>query len=319
MTPTRIFISYKRSDAGYAGRVYDSVRDSLRGAELFMDVAQLTPGSNFEARILDFLARCDIFLAIVGPAWVEQIHRSKLRGRDYLRLELESALRSQVWVIPTMVGGARMPEALPRAIRPLMAHHAIDLSDERWTYDVGRLIDSITDVVERRLRSPLTETEEAGSNQGSVAHADDATTQFEIADGAERVEEVANYILRRIAMDGIQPNMSTDAGRIHIVCEDLLPKAPRFGEILNLSVRIAIHLRERGRDLEIILTSQSTPIGKGVAKAAILSPIVGGVTTLGGNLYRSARQNRLERACRRVILELEGAKLVEVDDDTPDR
>ena len=33
------------------------------------------------------------------------------------------------------------PEDLPDSLAPLARRHAIELSDERWDYDVGRLIE----------------------------------------------------------------------------------------------------------------------------------------------------------------------------------
>ena len=61
---------------------------------------------------------------------------------DFVRLELEIALkRSDVTLIPVLVSGARMPnpDALPPEIRPVRRRNALELSDARWQYDVGRL------------------------------------------------------------------------------------------------------------------------------------------------------------------------------------
>ena len=50
------------------------------------------------------------------------------------------ALAHGVPVIPVLVQGAGMPLApsLPEPLKQLASHDAHDLSDERWSYDVGR-------------------------------------------------------------------------------------------------------------------------------------------------------------------------------------
>ena len=38
MSPLSVFISYRRHDAAYAGRLYDELVDRLGQAQVFMDV-----------------------------------------------------------------------------------------------------------------------------------------------------------------------------------------------------------------------------------------------------------------------------------------
>ena len=48
-------------------------------------------------------------------------------------------------VIPVLVGGAQMPPAdeLPGVLQPLAMRNAVELSESRWDYDIGRLIDTL--------------------------------------------------------------------------------------------------------------------------------------------------------------------------------
>ena len=62
---------------------------------------------------------------------------------DFVRVEIESALkRPDVLVVPVLVQGAEMPKQreLPASMAALARRNALQLSDERWKYDVGRLI-----------------------------------------------------------------------------------------------------------------------------------------------------------------------------------
>lgn len=103
-----------------------------------MDVVALTPGRDFRRAVADFLRTCDIFLAVIGPAW-ERGDR-KRGGEDHVMTEIETALAASVYVIPVLVGGAGMPSRLPAAVEELANRHAVELSDLRWAYDMERLL-----------------------------------------------------------------------------------------------------------------------------------------------------------------------------------
>src|SRR5262249_19304588 len=73
--------------------------------------------------------------------------------KDVLRMEIVQALKSKAPVIPTLVGGAKMPAAkkLPRAIAGLVKRHGIALSDLDWVRSIQFLFERLQDMV-RGLR-----------------------------------------------------------------------------------------------------------------------------------------------------------------------
>ena len=81
----------------------------------------------------------------MGPRWATIEDEDGVRiaePGDFVRLEVGTALRrSDVTVIPVLVSGARMPDPddLPPDIAPITRRNALELSDTRWRYDVGRL------------------------------------------------------------------------------------------------------------------------------------------------------------------------------------
>jgi hypothetical protein len=83
---------------------------------------------------------------------------------DFVRVEVESALRqSDVRVVPVLVQGARMPRAedLPPSLAELARRNALELSDSRWSHDVGRLISTAERVLGARAgRSGVSERPE---------------------------------------------------------------------------------------------------------------------------------------------------------------
>jgi hypothetical protein len=117
-----------------------------------MDV-DLAPGIDFVERITTAVDGCRALLVVMGPRWASGAGGNGPRiaePDDFVRLEVETALRSaDTTVIPVLVAGARMPTPgeLPEPLRPLARRNAIELSDQRWRYDVGRLLDTVAGVV----------------------------------------------------------------------------------------------------------------------------------------------------------------------------
>ncbi len=72
--------------------------------------------------------------------------------------EIEAALGRDVRIIPALVQNAQMPSSdeLPETLRPFARRHAVELSDSRWTFDVGKLIGTL-----ERLETGLAVREEA--------------------------------------------------------------------------------------------------------------------------------------------------------------
>jgi TIR domain len=143
----KVFISYRRREtAGHAGRLYDRLAEHFGDERVFMDV-RMEPGVDFVEQIDEAVTHCDALLSLIGAQWLDMRDDKGQRRlddpNDFARLEVEAALARDVRVIPVLLQDAKMPEPedLPESLQPLARRHAIELSDERWDYDVGRLID----------------------------------------------------------------------------------------------------------------------------------------------------------------------------------
>lgn len=151
----RLFISYRREEtAGHAGRLYDAVAARFGERNVFMDV-DLAPGIDFVEQITEAVGACDVLLVVIGPSWATtagEKGRARLADTgDFVRLEVETALRRpDLTVIPLLVAGAHMPEPgeLPASVRALSRRNALELSDLRWHYDVGRLVSTLAELLE---------------------------------------------------------------------------------------------------------------------------------------------------------------------------
>lgn len=174
----KIFISYRREDsAGHAGRLFDALSDPF-GGRLFMDVDTLAPGTDFFEAIDEAVGSCEALIVIIGREWLtveDKAGRRRLDDPgDFVRREIESALGRKIRVIPVLVQDAAMPGAgeLPPSLGALARRHAIELSDDRWAYDVDRLARTIqVTLQENRDPAPRPERAEAGAETITLARA----------------------------------------------------------------------------------------------------------------------------------------------------
>jgi TIR domain len=146
----RIFISYRRDDAGgHAGRLCDRLIERFGKGQIFRDLDAIDPGADFVAAIQKAVGECDVLLALIGKHWstiTDNDGRRRLEdARDFVRLEIVAALQRKIRVIPVLVQGAAMPGArdLPDVLRPLAQRNAFPLSDVGWDDDVRRLMNKI--------------------------------------------------------------------------------------------------------------------------------------------------------------------------------
>ena len=146
MTPKRIFISYRRSDsAGHAGRLYDYLKNYFGGERIFFDVDTIQPGTNFEQKINSELGDSEVMLVLIGNQWLEskdpEGQRRLDQPLDYVRVEVESALKKNISVIPILLQGTHMPSpnVLPEPLQDLSRRNAIRLNDDHWVSDCSLL------------------------------------------------------------------------------------------------------------------------------------------------------------------------------------
>jgi uncharacterized membrane protein YhaH (DUF805 family) len=146
MMEGRIFINYRRDiSAQAAGRLSDRLTQHFDRERLFMDVDAIEPGVDFVKALDDQVAQASAFIAVIGPGWTElknaEGQRRLDQPNDHVRIEIESALKRDIRVIPVLVDGAQMPttEQLPDSIKPFSRRNAVILSHHRFNPEVDEL------------------------------------------------------------------------------------------------------------------------------------------------------------------------------------
>ena len=152
-----IFISYRRGEtAAYAGWLEDTLSQHFGQQKVFRDVDSIEPGLNFAEVIERAVDSCEVLIAVIGENWltvVDKNDRPRLQNpHDYVRIEIATALKRNIRVIPLLVQGATMPDAdeLPEDLAPLAQRNAVEARDITWKDDVRRVVATLENVLDSK-------------------------------------------------------------------------------------------------------------------------------------------------------------------------
>ncbi len=146
-----IFICYRRADSeNVAGRIYDRLVQHYGKEPIFKDVDSIPLGVDFRTFLDEKVGQCQVLLVVIGNQWVTITDNDGNRRlddfRDYVRIEIESALKRNIPVIPLLVRRSMMPleEELPSEIKGLAFRNGIQIRpDPDFHNDMERLISAL--------------------------------------------------------------------------------------------------------------------------------------------------------------------------------
>lgn len=149
---SKILISYRREDsADVTGRIDDRLVQQFGRQAVFVDVDSIPFGVDFRKYLDEQVAKCDVFLAVIGPDWMgpkDSQGKTRLEDpSDFVRIEIESALTRQIAVVPILVRGASIPptEQLPQSMHDLPYRNGLAVrSGPDFHNDMNRLIAYLT-------------------------------------------------------------------------------------------------------------------------------------------------------------------------------
>ena len=161
----KIFVCYRHEDSwAYAGWLADALTRQFGKGMVFRDLDSQR-GVDFRDQVDEAIDSCAVLLAVIGPRWLRAQDESGRRRidhpRDLVALEIATALKRDIRVIPVLVGGVRMPREtdLPEHLAELAYRTAIELSDAGWDHQISGLVDDLWQVFEstagRRARAAL--------------------------------------------------------------------------------------------------------------------------------------------------------------------
>jgi hypothetical protein len=144
-----IFISYRRDDTSdVTGRIYDRLIQHFGKESVFKDVDSIPLGIDFRQHLGDSVGRCDVLLTIIGRQWsAGEVGKRRLDDvRDFVRIELEAALRRGIPVVPVLVQGSSLPSGadLPETLQSLVYRNGMPVRpDPDFHQDMDKLIRGI--------------------------------------------------------------------------------------------------------------------------------------------------------------------------------
>lgn len=151
---TKIFISYRRADAEHAaGRIFDRLCDHFGDNEIFYDVDKIPSGTDFPTFIKSTLDECAVLLVLIGNRWLQRDEEGKRRiddPKDWVRIEIETALSRKINVIPVLISEIEMPneDDLPQSLKRITNRQYRKLpSDRDFKVHINRLIAAIEDII----------------------------------------------------------------------------------------------------------------------------------------------------------------------------
>ena len=159
-SPVRMFLSYRRDDVpDAADRLAESLARRFGKSQVFLDIDKIDIGMPFAKIVGEWVASCDVLLAVIGRGWIDATNDDGCRRladpNDYVRLEIEAALSRDIRVVSVLIHGATIPKdtQLPASLVPLLERNAIELNRKYWDIDVEGLADAIERIASERSGS----------------------------------------------------------------------------------------------------------------------------------------------------------------------
>jgi tetratricopeptide (TPR) repeat protein len=148
----RVFISYRREDSiAIAGRIRDHLSNAFGSDNVYFDIDTIPFGVDFRQHIDKMVADCDAVLVLIGRRYLEVTDETGARRldnpSDFVRLEVEAALRRGIPVVPILVDGASMPKEaqLPGAMIELAYRNGTAVRyDPDFHGDMNRLTNRLS-------------------------------------------------------------------------------------------------------------------------------------------------------------------------------
>ncbi|NEQ49185.1 MAG: TIR domain-containing protein [Leptolyngbya sp. SIO3F4] len=149
-------MSYRLSDSDRgAGRIYERLCRDFQRDNIFKDQASIKGGSSFGDVIEQAISDAQVMLVIMGPTWLTATGAAGAgiaNPEDWVRREIELALKLDKPIIPVLLEGAKMPllDQLPASLQALTERNgvAVDITnDRRFGNDMDDLVGRLEELI----------------------------------------------------------------------------------------------------------------------------------------------------------------------------
>lgn len=135
-----IFISYRR-EGGYAMArlLYECFHNA--GLSVFLDLEELRAGA-FNEKLYEAIDNCENFILVLPPNSLDRCEAEN----DWLRLEIERAIKQKKNIIPIMMAGFTFPEELPSSLQVLPFFNGVQPSREYFDATIKKILSMLRGV-----------------------------------------------------------------------------------------------------------------------------------------------------------------------------
>lgn len=169
-----VFINYRTEDTDLeAHLLFRRLSARFGASKVFMAGESIEGGVDYRSRMMDALAGSSVVVALIGDRWLSAAGTHGTRrlddADDWVRVELETALRRQIPILPVRVGNAKTLAAdeLPGSLADLAYRQTFPLSNSDFDGDADRLADRIQELL-RSVARPEPEPVPDGWNGYTV-------------------------------------------------------------------------------------------------------------------------------------------------------
>jgi len=106
----KIFLSYRREDSKWPTQwIYNDLADHFGPESVAFDIDTIPLGTDFREYLNQEVSKCDILLAVIGDQWLEILNQRLDQPNDFVRIEIQAALKREIPVVPILVGSKSVP------------------------------------------------------------------------------------------------------------------------------------------------------------------------------------------------------------------
>lgn len=153
--PLKIFVNYRRADdPDFVQHMRTWFMIRYGRENVFMDFDTIPEFARFEDFIREKVRESDAVIAVIGHSWLDLLKERERSGKpDFVRIELEEALKFQKVIAPICIKGAPVPysEEIPHHLQPIFQRNVAELRDGRDILeDIQRIMDSLEKQLSRQ-------------------------------------------------------------------------------------------------------------------------------------------------------------------------
>ena len=127
---SRVFISYRRADSTeLAQSLAATLKSYIPEAAVFLDLERIDIGEDFSNVIFNHIKNCEVVILLISEDWIHAIKNPSSEETNWIRMEVETALRLQKRIIPviTQPGSPFYEMELPKSIEDVRKRNCFEL------------------------------------------------------------------------------------------------------------------------------------------------------------------------------------------------